>query len=75
MFSDEKFTEGVSIAINEGKISSSLLQRKLYIGYGKAVNYLDAMEALGIIGAAQCGSPRSVLITSSQWEKMLQNHK
>lgn len=75
MFSDEKFTEGVSIAINEGKISSSLLQRKLYIGYGKAVNYLDAMEALGIIGAAQGGSPRSVLITSSQWEKMLQNHK
>ncbi|MBP5255996.1 MAG: DNA translocase FtsK, partial [Clostridia bacterium] len=40
---DEKFDEAVEIALEEGKISTSLLQRRISIGYGRAAKIIDAM--------------------------------
>jgi S-DNA-T family DNA segregation ATPase FtsK/SpoIIIE len=70
-FSDEKFLDAVDIAIRTGKVSTSLLQRKLYIGYGKAAKYIDVMEELGVI-SEHCGQkPRNVLISLDEWGEIL----
>ena len=70
-FGDEKFLDAVELAIKNGKISTSLLQRKLYIGYGKAAKYIDVMEELGVI-SEHCGQkPRDVLISLDEWHDIL----
>ena len=48
-YNDQKFLDAVELAIRSGKISTSLLQRKLSIGYGKAAKFIDIMEELGIV--------------------------
>ena len=69
--SDSQFIEAVEAAIKAGKISTSLIQRKLGIGYGKAATYIDAMEALGIISSTDAQKPREILITEEKWLVML----
>ncbi len=44
-----------------GKASTSLLQRRLRIGYGRAAHLIDLMEQDGIVGAADGPKPREVL--------------
>ncbi len=57
--------QAAQIAIENGKISTSLLQRKLSIGYGRASAIIDHLEELGVVGPAPGGNkPREVLITS-----------
>jgi S-DNA-T family DNA segregation ATPase FtsK/SpoIIIE len=70
---DPQFLSAVDIAIQSGKVSTSLLQRKLYIGYGKAAVFIDTMEELGIISEQDGMKPRDVLISKSEWEKKLEN--
>ena len=70
-YSDQLFLDAVEIAIRAGKISTSLLQRKLSIGYGKAAMYIDTMEELGIITEPQGQKPRDVLITLDEWHEKL----
>lgn len=61
---DETFKQAVQIAIQQGKISTSLLQRKMGIGYNKSARIIDEMEERGIVGPSPGGSrPREVLIT------------
>ena len=68
---DRQFLDAVDIAIITRKISTSLIQRKLAIGYGKAAKFIDIMEDMGIVGEA-CGSrPREVLITAEEWQAKL----
>ncbi len=69
--SDPKFLEAVDIAIKNQKIATSLIQRKLSIGYGKAAKYIDVMESLGIVGEANGPKPREVRITMDEWHEML----
>ena len=71
---DEKFLSAVDIALNAGNISTSLLQRKLSIGYGKAAKFIDIMEELGIV-SEPCGQkPREVLITKDEWNATLERN-
>lgn len=64
--SDEPLLEeGIEVAIEAGKISTSLLQRRLKIGYGRAARMLDLLEEMGIVGGADGAKPREVLV--SQW--------
>ena len=70
-YNDQKFIEAVEIAINSGKISTSLLQRKLSVGYGKAAKYIDAMEEIGVVGPANGQKPREVLMSLDQWYERL----
>jgi S-DNA-T family DNA segregation ATPase FtsK/SpoIIIE len=50
-----------------GKASTSVLQRRLRIGYGRAASLLDAMERDGIIGPPDGTKPRAVLINREEY--------
>lgn len=71
LIDDERFLDAVEIAIKSGKVSTSLIQRKLSIGYGKAAKYIDAMEEMGIVSEASGYKPRNVLITLDEWHEKL----
>ena len=61
---DGEFQDAVRVVIESRKASTSLLQRKLRIGYAKAARIIEEMEEQGIIGAADGSRPREVLISS-----------
>jgi len=58
---DELFQDAVRIVLEYGKASTSLLQRRLRIGYGRAAHLIDLLERDGIVGAADGPKPREVL--------------
>ena len=58
---DELFNEAVTIIKNEGKASTSFLQRKLQIGYNRAARIIDMMEEKGIVSKANHVGKREVL--------------
>ncbi len=62
---DDMFKDAVSVVATAGKASTSLLQRKLRIGYGRASRIMDIMEERGIIGPADGAKPRTVLVSSA----------
>ncbi len=70
-YSDQQFLDAVDLAIRSGKVSTSLLQRKLSIGYGKAAKYIDAMEDIGVVSEANGMKPRSILLTMDEWHDKL----
>jgi S-DNA-T family DNA segregation ATPase FtsK/SpoIIIE len=59
--SDELYQDAVRIVLEYGKASTSLLQRRLRIGYGRAAHLIDLMERDGIVGAADGPKPRELL--------------
>ena len=58
---DPLFEDAVKLVVEFGKASTSLLQRRLRIGYGRAAHLIDLMERDGIVGAADGPKPREVL--------------
>jgi DNA segregation ATPase FtsK/SpoIIIE, S-DNA-T family len=58
---DPLFEDAVRLVLDFGKASTSLLQRRLRIGYGRAAHLIDLMERDGIVGAADGPKPREVL--------------
>ncbi len=66
---DSKFNEAVRMAIEEGKISTSLMQRKLGVGYGRAAKMIDTMEELGYVSKPDGNKPRRVLITMEEYSR------
>lgn len=58
---DELYQDAVRLVLEFGKASTSLLQRRLRIGYGRAAHLIDLMEQDGIVGAADGPKPREVL--------------
>ena len=58
---DELFEDAVRLVLEFGKASTSLLQRRLRIGYGRAAHLIDLMERDGIVGAADGPKPREIL--------------
>jgi S-DNA-T family DNA segregation ATPase FtsK/SpoIIIE len=65
---DELFSEAKDIIVKAGKASTSMLQRRLSIGYGRAAKILDMLEDSGIIGPANGSKPREVLISKEDYE-------
>lgn len=61
---DDMFRDAVRVVIENRKASTSLLQRKLRIGYGRAARLIEEMEEQGIIGQADGSRPREVLVSS-----------
>jgi len=61
---DDMFRDAVHVVIENKKASTSLLQRRLRIGYGRAARLIEEMEEQGIIGAADGSRPREVLVSS-----------
>src|SRR6185437_10003134 len=58
---DELFQDAVRLVLEFGKASTSLLQRRLRIGYGRAAHLIDLMERDGIVGPADGSRPREIL--------------
>lgn len=61
-YEDPLYNEIVEFAINTGKISASLLQRRFRLGYNRAARCIDLLEERGIIGPANGSKPREVLV-------------
>jgi S-DNA-T family DNA segregation ATPase FtsK/SpoIIIE len=70
---DELFEEALRICVDMKRASTSVLQRRLRIGYGRAAAVLDQMEREGLIGKADGARPRSVLARSfelvAEWDE------
>jgi S-DNA-T family DNA segregation ATPase FtsK/SpoIIIE len=58
---DPLYEDAVRLVVEFGKASTSLLQRRLRVGYGRAAHLIDLMERDGIVGAADGPKPREVL--------------
>lgn len=61
---DEMYRDAVHAVLEARKASTSLLQRRLRIGYGRAARLIETMEEQGIVGPPDGSRPREVLITS-----------
>ncbi len=72
--SDPMLRPAIELAIECGKISTSLIQRRLSLGYGRAAKLIDKMEQLGYVGAPEGQKPREVLITKQQYMEMVVNN-
>lgn len=69
---DPLFEDAARSIINSQTASTSSLQRAYKIGYNRAGRIMDQMEAAGIVGPAQGGKPRQVLVDSLQLERILE---
>ncbi len=72
---DPKFRAAVEVAVDNGRIATSLLQRKLEIGYGRAAKIIDQMEEMGYISAPDGNKPRKVLISKEDFMQMVVNNE
>ncbi len=59
---DSLYADAVRIVVSEGRASTSLLQRRLSIGYGRAAKLIDRMHQNKIVGTADGSKPRDVLV-------------
>lgn len=71
MDADPMLRDAIELAVETGKISTSLIQRKLSLGYGRAAKLIDAMEARGIVSPPEGQKPRTVLISRQQYMEMV----
>lgn len=60
---DELFDQAAEIAIQSGRASASLFQRRLRVGYARAARLIDILEERGVVGPADGSRPREVLIS------------
>ena len=61
-YDDPLYDEIVQFAIETGKVSASLLQRRFRLGYNRAARIVDLLEDRGIIGPQNGSKPREVLV-------------
>lgn len=61
---DDLFRDAVQVVIEGRKASTSLLQRRLRVGYARAARLIETMEEQGIVGHADGSRPREVLVSS-----------
>ena len=64
---DDMMEEAIKVVIEAGQASTSLLQRRLKVGYARAGRMIDDMEQMGIVGPHQGSKPRDVLMTYNEW--------
>lgn len=67
---DEMLPQAIEVVVEAGMASTSLLQRRLRLGYARAGRIIDEMEQRGIVGPHEGSKPRQVLITRQQWLEM-----
>jgi S-DNA-T family DNA segregation ATPase FtsK/SpoIIIE len=65
--SDDKLDEAIELIIETGQASTSLLQRRLKLGYGRAARLIDIMEEIGVVGPYEGSKPRQVLMGKQEW--------
>ena len=65
--SDPMMNEAIKCVVEAGQASTSLLQRRLRLGYARAGRLIDEMEQMGIVGPHEGSKPRAVLMTYQQY--------
>ncbi len=70
---DPTLRRAIELAVESGKISTSLIQRRMSLGYGRAAKLIDRMEEMGIVSPQDGQKPREVLITKQQFMEMVVN--
>ncbi len=70
---NSKFADAVRVVVEAGKASTSLLQRRINVGYGRAAKMLDKMQELGYIGAQDGNKPRQILISMDEYLERVAN--
>jgi len=68
---DPMLRSAIELAVESGKISTSLLQRRLSLGYGRAAKLIDRMEQLGYVSPPDGQKPREVRITKEEFMEMV----
>lgn len=68
---DGMFRQAAEVCIQHQQGSTSLLQRRLKIGYGRAARIVDQLESAGVLGPADGSKPREVLMDLEQLDRML----
>ena len=64
---DPVMEQAIQCVVEAGQASTSLLQRRLRLGYARAGRIIDEMEMMGIVGPHEGSKPRQVLMTYQQW--------
>ena len=72
-YDDDMTEKAIEVVIESGMASTTLLQRKLKLGYARAARIVDELSEKGIIGPFEGAKPRKVLITKEQWMEMQAN--
>ena len=67
---EELLYRAIEVALENGKISTSLLQRKLSVGFGKAARMIDKMEEMGLVSPPNGQKPRDILVTMDEYRAM-----
>jgi S-DNA-T family DNA segregation ATPase FtsK/SpoIIIE len=70
---DPMLRAAIELALESDKISTSLIQRRLSLGYGRAAKLIDEMEKRGFVSAPDGQKPRKILITKQQYMEMVLN--
>lgn len=64
---DPMLEEAIKCVVEAGQASTSLLQRRLRLGYARAGRLIDEMEQMGIVGPHEGSKSRQVLMTHQEW--------
>ena len=68
---DPLLRQALEVAFESGKVSTSLLQRRLSVGYGRAAKIIDRLEELGYVSAPEGQKPRQLLISKQEYMEMV----
>ena len=72
---DPMLRQALELAVESGKISTSLIQRRLQLGYGRAAKLIDRMEQMGYVSPPDGQKPRKVLITKQEFMELVLNNE
>ena len=67
---DPMLNDAIEVVVSAGGASTTMLQKKLKLGYARASRVMDQLEEKGIVGPSEGAKPRAVLITKQQWYEM-----
>lgn len=68
---DPLMNDAIQIVVETGQASTSMLQRRLKLGYSRASRLIDQMEERGIVGPFEGSKPRQVMISKTDWQEMV----
>ncbi len=72
---DSYLQQAIEMAVEDGQSSTSMLQRRLRVGYARAGRLIDEMEKRGIISHSEGSKPRKTLVTREQYYEMLRDEE